>query len=78
MEFPLYLATLEFALFICNEIELFLTFFREERPLAIFLYEKLKELPASIMGRFIRLAVFTANSSIRKMLKIDLKKEDNL
>ena len=29
------------------------------------------------MGRFIRPAVFAANSSTRKMLKIDLKKEEN-
>ena len=30
------------------------------------------------MGRFIRPAFFTAKSSTRKMLKIDLKKEENL
>ena len=30
------------------------------------------------MGRFIRPAVFAANSSTWKMLKIDLKKEENL
>ena len=76
--FPLHLATLEFFLFICNEKEPFLTFFQGERPLAIFLYEKLKELLLSIMGRFIRLAVFAVSSSTRKMLKIDLKKEEKL
>ena len=31
MGFPLHLATLEFSLFICNEIEPFLTFFQAER-----------------------------------------------
>ena len=30
------------------------------------------------MGRFIRPAIFAAKSSTRKMLKIDLKKEENL
>ena len=30
------------------------------------------------MGRFIRLAVFAVSSSTRKMLKIDLKKEEKL
>ena len=30
------------------------------------------------MGRFIRSAVFAANGSTQKMLKIDLKKEENL
>ena len=78
MGFPLHLATLEFSLFICYETEPFLTFFQTERPLAVFFYEKLKELLTSIMGRFIRPAFFVANSSTWKMLKIDLKKEENL
>ena len=42
MVFPLHLATLEFSFFICNEIEPYLTFLQAERPLAVFLYEKLK------------------------------------
>ena len=78
MGFPLHLATLEFSLYICNEIEPFLTFFQAEWPLAVLLYERLKELLTSIMGRFICSAVFAANTSTRKMLKIDLKKEENL
>ena len=78
MGFPLHLATLEFCLFIFSEIEPFLTFLQAERPLAVFLYEKLKELLTLIMGRVIRPAVFAANSSTQKMLKIDLKKEENL
>ena len=77
MRFPLHLATLEFSLFICNKIEPFLTFFQAERPLAVFLYEKFKKLLTSIIGRFIHPGVFAANSSTRKMLKIDLKKEEN-
>ena len=58
MRFPLHLVTLEFSLFICNEIEPFLTFFRAEWPLAVFLYEKLKELLTSIMGRLFVLQFF--------------------
>ena len=76
--FPLHAGTPEFTLFICNEIEPFLTFFQAEWLLAAFLYEKLKELLISIMGRLLRPAVFTRNSSTWKMLKIDLKKEENL
>ena len=75
--FPLHHATLEFSLFIFNEIEPFSIFFQAERSLAVFLYEKLKELLTSTMGRFIRPAVFAANSSTQKILKIDLKKEEN-
>ena len=78
MGFPLHLATLEFSLFICNEIEPFLTFLQAEPSLTVFLYEKLKELLTSIMGRFIRSAVFAANSSAREMLKINLNKEENV
>ena len=36
MGFPLHLATVEFSLFICNEIELFLTFFKENGHLQYF------------------------------------------
>ena len=78
MGFPLFLTTLEFSLYICNEVEPFLTHFQAERPLAVFLYEKLKELLTSIMGRFVCSAVFAVISSTRKMLKINLKKEENL
>ena len=74
----MHLATHEFSLFICNEIEPFLTFFQGEQLLAVFLYETLKELLTLIMGRFIHPAVFAGNSSTWKMLKIDLKKEENL
>ena len=49
MGFPLHLATLEFFLSICNKIEPLLTFFQAERPLEVFLYEKLKELLTSII-----------------------------
>ena len=78
MGFPMHLATLEFSLFICNGIKPFLTFFSRRTPLAVFLYEKLKEFLISIMGRFIRPAIFAANSSTQKMVKIDLKKEENM
>ena len=75
--FLLHLATLEFSLFLCYEIEPLFTFFQAEWLSTVFLYENFKELLTSIMGRIIRPAVFTANSSARKMSKIDLKKEEN-
>ena len=79
MGFPLHLTTLEFSLFRYIEIEPSLNFFQAERPLALYLYENLKELLLTlIMGRFIHSAVFAANSSTMKMLEIDLKKEKNL
>ena len=46
--------------------------------MAVFLYEKLKELLTSILGRIIGRAVFAISSSSRKMLKLDLKKEEKL
>ena len=78
MGFPLHLATLELSLFICNKIEPFLTFCQGEWLLAVFFYEKLKELLTSIMERFICPAVFAVGSSTWKMLKINLKKEEKL
>ena len=52
--------------------------YQGEQPLAVFLCEKLKELLTLIMGRFICPAVFVANSSTQKILKINLKKEESL
>ena len=78
MGFPLHLATLELSLFICNKVEPFLTFCQGEWPLAVFFFEKLKELLTSIMERFICPAVFAVISSTWKMLKINLKKEEKL
>ena len=78
MGFPLHLATLELSLFICNKVQPFLTFCQGEWPLAVFFFEKLKELLTSIMERFICPAVFAVISSTWKMLKINLKKEEKL
>ena len=58
MGFPLHLATLEFFLSIYNKIEPLLTFFQAERPLEVFLYEKLKEFLTSIIQAERPLAVF--------------------
>ena len=76
MGFPFHLATFEFSLITCNnEIEPFLIFFFQgERRLAVFFYEKLNKL----LTQIIRPAVFAANSSTRKILKIDLKKGGKL
>lgn len=74
----MHLATLHFSLCITNEIEPFLTFFQAERPLAVFLFEKLKELVTSLMERFVKSDVLESNSSVNKLLKIDLDDASNL
>lgn len=75
---PMHLATLQFSLCITNEIEPFLTFFQAERPLAVFLFEKLKDLVTSLMERFVKSDVLESNSSVNKLLKIDLADTKNL
>ena len=47
-------AELEFSLYIANKIEPFLTFFQAERPLAVFLFERLKDLLGSLMNKCVR------------------------
>ena len=48
------LPSLEFTRCIINDIEPFLTIFQTERPLAVLVYEKMKELVVALMTRFIR------------------------
>ena len=72
--FPVYC---EFSLSICRDIEPFLILFQTERPVAVFLFQKLKELIVSLMERFVKPDVLQANCSGYKLLKLDLTKEDN-
>ena len=73
--FPAYC---EFSLSICRDIEPFLALFQAERPLAMFLYQKLRELILSLMERFVKSNVLNANGSVYKLLTLDLKSEENL
>ena len=47
------LPSLEFTRCITNDIEPFLTIFQTEGPLAVFVYEKMKELIVALMTQFI-------------------------
>ena len=73
----LLLAEVEFSLFINNQIEPFLTFFQAERPLAVFLFGRLKKLLSSLLDKFVKPALLDG-STVKEMLKIDLEKVDNL
>lgn len=73
--FPAYC---EFSLSICRDIEPFLTLFQSEKPLAMFLYTKLKELITSLLERFVRSDVIESNLSAYKMINLDLNKIENL
>ena len=69
----------EFSLSVCRNIEPFLTLFQAERPLAVFLYAKLREVILSLMGRFVKTSVIESNANnIVKLIKTDLPKEENL
>ena len=75
---PMQLAALHFSLCISNEIEPYLVLFKAERPLAVFLFEKLKELPVSLMERFVKPEVLTKKDTVGKMLRLDLIDVNNL
>ena len=64
--FPAYC---EFSLSICIDIEPFLNLFQSEKPLAVFLYTKLKELIVSLLERFVKPSVLEQNSSQYKLLQ---------
>ena len=59
-------------------MEPFLKLFQAERPLAIFLYEKLKGLTVTIMEWFVKPKVLQENLSAFKLINLDLTKEENL
>ena len=73
--FPAYC---EFSLSICRDIEPFLALIQVERPLAMFLYQKLRELILLLMEQFVKSDVLNANGSVYKLLTLDLKSEENL
>ena len=73
--FPVYC---EFSLTVCRDIEPFLKLFQAERPLAVFLYAKLMELAISLMERFVKKVIKENGISSYKLMKIDLRKEENL
>ena len=75
---PMHLAALHFSHCISNEIELYLVLFQAERPLAVFLCEKFKELLVSLMERFAKLEVLAKKDSVGKMLRLDLTDVNNL
>ena len=53
-------------------MKLFVTLFQEERPLTLFLHERLKELIISLMDRFVCSAVFESVSSAKCLMMVDL------
>ena len=74
----MHLAASHFSLCISNEIEPYLIFFQAEHPLAIFAFEKLKELLVSPMERFAKLEVLAKKDTVGKMLRLDLTDVNNL
>ena len=68
----------EFSLSICRDIEPFLTLFQAERPLCVFLFSKLVDLLTTLMQRFIRKDVLDSNSSASKLMRIDVRAENNI
>ena len=61
-----------------NDIEPDLVFFQAERPLAIFLHERMHSLMLNLMQRFVRSEVLEQNSSTSKMMKININESMNL
>ena len=75
---PMHLAALHFSLCISSDIEPYLVLFQAEHPLAVFLFEKLKELLVSPMERFVKPEVLAKKYTVGKMLRLDLTDVNNL
>ena len=67
-----------FSLSVALDIEPFLKLFQSERPLAPFLYEKLKGLCVTILERIVKPDVLLKISKARKLMKLDLENTENL
>ena len=68
-------AELEFSLHISKLIEPFLIFFQAERPLAVFLFERLNELMNSLLEKFVKPEVLAKKTSAKGKMGITLVKE---
>ena len=62
----MHLAALHFSFYISNEIEPYLVLFQTERPLAVFLFGKLKKLFVSLAERFVKPAVLAKKDTVGK------------
>ena len=68
----------EFSQSVCRDIEPFLKLFQAEKPLAVFLYSRLRELIRSLLERFVQPHVLESNASSCKLINLDLKNQENL
>ena len=62
----MHLAALHFSFYISNEIEPYFVLFQTERPLAVFLFGKLKELFVSLVERFVKPEVLAKKDTVSK------------
>ena len=69
---------LEFCRAVSTTMEPFLRCFQSEKPMAVFLYEKVGEIMLSLMERFVRFEFLLANSSPTKLLCINLDDKEVL
>lgn len=75
---PLTLARLSFFAFVANILEPFLRRFQTAQPMAPFLYDSVEEMLRSLMRRFIKKNVMKDATTCSKLMKIDVKDNDNL
>ena len=61
-----------------NEIGPYLVLFQAEHPLAVFLFEKLKELLVSLMERYVKPEFLAKKDTVGKMFRLDLTDVNNL
>ena len=70
-------AKLEFFAVIVSELEPFMREFQTNKPLSPHLYDRLRAILTSCMGRFIKPHVMADFKSESDLIKLDLKKEGN-
>ena len=75
---PLFPVILEFSRSLAMDLEPFLKIFQVDRPLSVFLYEKLKEIFKDLLQRIVKPEILEAILTAAKLLSLDLNNEANL
>ena len=70
-------AKLEFFAYTAAELEPFMREFQTNKPYAPFLYDRLRSILTTLMGRFMKSHVIESAKSGLELVKLDAKKESN-
>ena len=75
---PMFPIIQELSRSLAMELQSFLSIFQADRPLSVFLCEKLKDTLYGLYQRIVKPKVLEANTTVVKMMSLDLSKGENL